>query len=189
MKPSLILAILMTALVAKAHEGAGEPTLGEHELKTLIYQSINVFILVAGLFYFIRKPVKDFFAQKRVGFLDVAKRAHEAQQKAAQERVEIEVRLSKLQNTQEESVSRARAEAAELKRQLILEAEALSQRMKLEAQATAKSEIERAKQALRLQMITGSLELAEKHLQEKLTQEDQSRFEKEFIANLQEVRP
>ena len=61
--------------------------------------------------------------------------------------------------------------------------------MKLEAQATAKSEIERAKQALRLQMITGSLELAEKHLQEKLTQEDQSRFEKEFIANLQEVRP
>ena len=181
--------LIIASALASAHEAGGEPNLGPHELATLRAQIFNVVLMFAGLIYFDRKPIKDFFAQKRTVFLEVAQKAQAAKEEAVRGRMEIEVRLSKLQSTTEESISRARAEAAELKKQLILEAQALSQRMRAEAQATAKHELERAKHSLRLQMIMGAQQQAQAELEKKLTPEDQKRLEGDFISGLQEVRP
>jgi F-type H+-transporting ATPase subunit b len=185
----LISCILIASVLASAHEAGGEPNLGPHELSTLKAQIFNVVLMFAGLVYFVRKPIKAFFAEKRTVFLEVAQKAQAAKEDAIRGRMEIEVRLSKLQSTTEESISRARAEAAELKNQLILEAQALSLRMRAEAQATAKHELERAKQNLRIQMISGAKQMAQAELEKKLTPEDQKRLEGEFITGLQEVRP
>jgi F-type H+-transporting ATPase subunit b len=183
----LLALITLASEWALAHE-AGTPQLGDHELKTLIYQSINVTLLIVGLIYFVRKPVQKYFEQKRDSFLQVALKAQSAKEQAENDRIDIEVRLTKLKNTSEETLSKAKAEAAELKKQLIAEAEALSLRMKAEAQSTVRVEIERAKASLRAQMIAGAAALAEAELGNKMTPELQSQLAGDFISGLSEVR-
>ena len=184
---ALYAVVMLASDWALAHE-SGTPQLGEHELKTLIYQSINVTLLVLGLIYFARKPVQKYFEQKRDSFLQIALKAQSAKEQAENDRIDIEVRLTKLKSTSEETLSKAKAEAAELKKQLIAEAEALSQRMKAEAQSTVRVEIERAKASLRTQMIAGAASLAEGELGKKMTPELQSQLAGDFISGLSEVR-
>ena len=99
--------------------------------------------------------------------------------------MQIQTRLSKLESTADESISRARAEAADMKRQMVADAEALSKRLREEAASAAKLEVERAKNELRETLIHESLEAARTQLSSKVTAEDHKRLQSDFIQNIQ----
>jgi len=171
---------------------ASESAHGGHEeipVKTIIYQTINVTIMFAALFYFLKNPVKDFFKQKKDLFLSFAERAQSQRQAAEEQHQEIKVKLTKLESTADESISRAKAEAADLKKQLIDEANSLSKRIKTEAETTAKLEIEKAKNHLREEMIKEATALARNQMSTKVSTEDHKRLQGEFIESIQAVQP
>ena len=159
----------------------------EHTLRTIIYQCINVGILLGGLIYFLRKPTKEFFQKRQSDFMATARRADEARQAAERERSEIQVRLSKLESTTDESISRARAEAADMKKALIAEAHAVSKRIQEEAESAAKLEATKAKHQLREQMIRDAAEIASRQIEEKISVDDQKRLQGDFIEHIQVV--
>lgn len=189
-KTILMLVLVVASRVAFANEGhAAEHSAGldEHTIKTIIYQAINVGALIVGLVYFLRTPVQNFFKNKKEAFTHAASKAQAARRIAEEEKMQIQVRLNKLESTSDESLSRARADAAELRNQLLAEAELLSKRLREEAQAAAKLEVEKAKNHLREQMIKESSDLARSQM-DQISIEIQQRLQDEFVDNVQAVR-
>lgn len=183
---SLIMTVSLAALAAEEHGAHGEAL--AIPVKLVTYQTINVVIMVIGLYYFLREPVRKYFADKRATYLSAAQKAESARKAAENERMQIEVRLSKLESTADESVARARAEAADMKKQLVAEAEALSKRIRDEAQESARIEIEKAKTHLREALIKESLEIAKAQVSSKLTADDHKRLQSDFISHIQAVQ-
>lgn len=172
---------LFTSSLALAAGGEGHGG-GHGEIPfVVVYQAINLLILMVGLFIFTRKPIIEMFTQKRADFLAAKEKANSALQKAKDQHAEIQTRLSKIQSTQEETISRAKADAADLKKQILADADAMVARLKAEAQAAAQIEIQRAKNELREQLLTDSFEKAKKDISAKATVEDQVRLQQDFI--------
>lgn len=165
---------------------------GEHKggipWDTITYQAINVSIVFGALLYFARRPIKEFFSGKREAFVEASEKATSVKKKAEQDHLEIKVQLTKLESTADESVARARAEAADLRLALISEAEALSEKMKKDAENAAKLEVERAKISLRKQLVEDALEQARKQLTTAVSAENQERLQDNFINNIQAVQ-
>jgi F0F1-type ATP synthase membrane subunit b/b' len=183
-----ILPLVLFAFAASANEGGhGEHSAGldEHTIKTIIYQAINVCALVAGLIYFLKVPVQKFFTEKKAEYVAAANRAQQARKLAEEEHLQIQIRLNKLESTADESVSRAKAEAAEMKNQLIHEASAISKRIREEAILAAKLEVEKAKHQLRDELIKEAFIQAKENLESKVSLEDHTRLQGEFINNIQ----
>lgn len=191
-KSTLLIVLLSSARVLAeggAHGAAhGEAHLDEATLQTIIYQAINVGVIIVALVYFLRKPVKEFFANKHQTFVVAAERAQLAQKKAEDERRQIEIQLQRLEQTTQESVSRAKAEATDLRNSLVAEAQALSKRIQDEGHATAVLEVEKAKNALRIQMIDEATKLAQSEIGGAVSTDDHARLNKEFIQNIEVVQ-
>ena len=155
---------------------------------TITTQAINVVILFAGIIYFFRKNISAFFLGRKDKYLSAAAKSEEAKKLAEQKYKEIEQKLNKLVLTKEESLSRAKAEAADLKNNLINEAELLSKKIKEEATQTASFEVEKAKKQIREQMIVESTQLAQSNLKGAVGQDQQKQLQGEFIQNMQAVQ-
>lgn len=186
MRISLVMMLMLVGSVAMAaggHHGEGVPT------KTIIYQTINVAILFAGLFYFLKNPVKKHFADKRAAFLADAAKSQAAREAAERELKDVQQRLAKLETSKDESISRAKAEAADLRNQLVADAQALSKRIQEDAKTAAQNEIERAKKELREELLRESIVAARKDLTGQVSSADQQKLQDQFISNIKTVQP
>ncbi len=185
-----IFAILMIALptlaLAAGGEGHGDP----HAIpvKMIVYQTINIVILLGGAIYFLREPVRKFFKERQGAFVADARKAEDARNAAEQQRADIQLRLQKLESTADESISRAKVEAADMKKQLIAEADAISKRIREEAEEAARIEVEKAKGQLRDTLIQESLKMARSQITTKVTPEDHQRLQSDFINHIQAVQ-
>lgn len=187
----IISGLLLIAAIARASGGGdhgGGHGLDAHTIKTIIYQCINVSIMIGGLVYILKKPVKDFFKSRQETYLHAAGRAQAAKSQAEAEHHEIKVKLTKLDSTADESISRAKAEAADLRSSILAEAEELSKRIKKEAEVAAQLEIEKAKNHLREDMIKEAAKLAAQNLQAAVSKDDHKRLQGDFINNIQVVQ-
>ncbi|MEZ0390804.1 MAG: hypothetical protein ACAH59_01220 [Pseudobdellovibrionaceae bacterium] len=182
--PTLITLLSFAALAASeaGHDDHSVPT------QLIVHQAFNVVIIVIGLVYFVRKPLRQHFQDKRNSFLNAAQKAAAARKEAEEQRMEIQVKLNRLESTADESVARARAEAADMKKQLIAEAEALSKRIREEAEQAARLEVEKAKRNLRETLIKDSLSMARSQLSTKVTAEDHQRLQTDFLSHIQAVQ-
>lgn len=183
----LILTLSSFAALASEEHAAHGAGLDEQTLKTIIYQAINVGALIVGLIYFLRKPIQDFFKSKREAFVASAQKAQASRVSAEAEREQIQIRLNKLESTADESISRAKADAIDMKNQLISDAMAASKRIQEEAAQSAKQEVQRAINHLREELIKESALLARNQLSSVAT-EDQIRLQGNFINNMEGVR-
>lgn len=163
------------------HEAAGLPT-------AVYYQAIN-FVLYAGLlFFFLRKPVKNYFSNRQADFKQALIKAEAARKEAETKKKEIQERLARLQNSSQDSIAQARAEAEALKAKILQDAAELSQKLREDARRTAELEIERAKHELREELLNQSVALAQKMLADKMVEQDQKRLQTEFVDKIQVVR-
>ncbi|HRO66313.1 MAG TPA: ATP synthase F0 subunit B, partial [Pseudobdellovibrionaceae bacterium] len=144
MKLILCLAGLLVSQAAFAAEGHGDGIPG----KLIFWQVFNLGILLSALFYLLRQPVKDYFAQRRASFLQAAEKTKASRQAAEEKYRELKEKIENLDRTRAESLARAEAEAGDLKKQLILTANELAARIRKEAEATSKIEVLRARREL-----------------------------------------
>lgn len=186
-KISLTFLIMTTSLFAIANEGGHHHEAGVPEV--VKYQALNVGIIVIGLYFLLRKGIGAYFEQRRAEFLSAAHKAQEVKMAAEKEHQEIQVRLQKLESTQVDAVARARAEAVDMRERLIQEARELSKRIHEEASKAVQLEIEKAKTQLRKQMIDDAMKSAKQSLDGKVSNEQQSKLQNEFINNMGAVNP
>jgi len=151
----------------------------------VIFQFINFAIYIGIIVYLGRQPIANYFKNRQAGFYSALKKADAARAEAQAKRADVQSRLSKLEATRDESLQTARKEAALLRAQIVEEAKALSEKLRIDAERTAIVEIERAKFALREDLLSQSVQMAERILTDKMQEPDQKRLQDEFVQKIQ----
>lgn len=178
--------VLLVASVAVASSGGGHGT--EHETgvpRVVIYQLINVLILFGGIYWGMRHKVSAFFTEKRKKFLEEQEKAKQSLVAAEKEHHEVKTRLDKLKNNRLDTISKAKADASDLHKQILADADVMAKRLHAEAELAAKIELQRAKNELREILVKEAFELSKKDITSKATAEDQKRLQKEFISKVE----
>lgn len=189
MKKWFAFLLVMGASIAFAAGGHGEHGGEVHVPKVVLYQLINVLILFGGLFYFLKNVVIKFYADRKANYLSAAQKSQAAREEAEKQFVEVKNKLDKLEATTDESISRAKAEAVDMKNDLIKEAQEVAARIKKEAEQTAKIEIQKAQTQLREQLLKDSIEAAKAVLSKDIGSADHQKLQSEFVNKVQAVNP
>ena len=194
LKALFVLLVPFLSLLISFVAVAAEETAGSHEAQaegmpfSVVYQAANLLIYLAILFYFLRHPVKNYFRKKEENFREALVKADRAKHDAEVKKREVLNRLATLEETSEQSLREAKLEAEALKNKIIAEAHDLSLKMKEDARRTADFEIQRAKNELREELLTQSVAVAQKILNDKIVETDQQRLQTEFVDKIQVVR-
>ncbi|MES2768423.1 MAG: ATP synthase F0 subunit B [Bdellovibrionota bacterium] len=184
MKLILSVFIVLSSAVAQAASG------GDHgEIPfVVVYQAINVTLLVALLYGLTRKKVRVYFTSR----LETHEQAKKSAQKAfadAQERhAEVTKKLQSLHADEKSTMEKAQAEAMLLKSKLIQEAESLATNIVTDAKKTASYEFEKAKQDLRKEAFDLALKLARADIEKNLNEKDQKNLQRQFVDNIGTVQ-
>ena len=176
-------ALVLIAGVAQAsgdsHEGADEV------LKETIYQGLNLALLLGVLFYFGRKPISEFFSNRRSEIHSELNEAARLLAEAEQRNSELQRRLvylgSEIEEIREEAGRRAEEEAE----RILADANATAERIRRDAQAGVAQELRRAQSALRDEAADLALEMAARKLSEQVGDADRERLVDEFILRVE----
>lgn len=176
----MVLASHFGQAAGDAHEGGGLPTM-------FWLQVVNFTIYLGAIIFFARGPLREMFKGRYDGFFSAVKRAEAAKAEAEMKRKEIQDRLAKLEATRDESIQKARSDAAALRNQIVEEAKLLSAKLKADAERTAQLEVERAKYELREELLAQSVQMSKRILTDKMQDQDQKRLQSEFVDKIQVV--
>lgn len=176
-------ALFETAWAADGHGHTGVP------VREVFWQVFNLGILFGGMIYFLRQPVKNFFAQRRADFVEAANKSQAARLEAEKQFVDIKHKLEHLESTRAESIARAEAEAADMRKQMIKDAEELAKRIRNEAETTAQIEVQKARQELRESFIQEAVSAARTVLTKDIGSQDHQKLQNDFTQHLQGVNP
>jgi F-type H+-transporting ATPase subunit b len=165
---------------------------GEHHsegIPTQVYwQAANVAIILIGGYFLLGKKIVETFSSRKSIFLADFEKSQAIQKEAERKLSEIKHRLARLEDSAEESIERARAEAADLRRQLKQESVSLAEKIKSEADLAVKAEIQAAKRALIEEVANESIRQARVLLKKDVGQADQQRLQDGFAKQLEGVR-
>lgn len=185
MKTVLALVITLVGTMAFA-ASAGEH--GHHVPTNLIFwQIFNLTILFGALIYFLRQPVRDFFRQRQAGFVEASHKSQTARQEAEKQYLELKHKIEHLESTRAETLARAEAEAADMRRHMLKEANDTAARIRQEAQVTSQIEVQRARQELREQFVHESIMAARLVLSKDIGSQDHNKLQTDFVKNIEAV--
>lgn len=171
------------ALAAGGHGGDGVP------VKTIIYQLINVSILFGAIAYFAKDTIKQLFIDRKSHYLAAAQKSAAAREEAEKNFKELKQKIEALDSSKEETLKKAEQNAIEMKAQIVAEAQALTKRIRDEAQLTAKLEIEKAQAQLKSQLLKDSVDAARMVLSKDINSNDHEKLQTDFVKHVQVVNP
>lgn len=160
----------------------------EHEAihipKAVLYQAINVVILIGVLYYFTKQKIKDYFSSRATAHEKAKENAAQAYKEAETQHKDVVLKLTNLKKEETAFVEKAQAEAKELKSKLIREADQIAHNMIQDAKKTAAFELEKAKQDLRKEALEEALLYARENIQKTISPADQKNLEKQFVNGI-----
>jgi len=173
-------------LVCLAFVSLASPALAsEGEGGGLFFPFFNLILLIAVLVYFTRKPIREFFDQRRAGIQDDLQSAAEFRREAEaryakwqRKLVDLEAELEQIRAT-----SRERAEAE--RERIVADANAAAERIRSEATAAIEQELRRSREVLSEEAANLAVELAADLLREHVTEADRDRLVTEFIERVE----
>lgn len=179
MNTILLVLLLIPNIIwaAGGHHGEGVP------YSAIMWQFINVAMLFSGIFFMTRKSVIETFAKRKADYIAASEKSFALKQAAEQELKTTLENLSKLKATADDSIRRAHAEAADLKNNIIKEAQENSVRMRKEAQESAAAEVRRARRDLTVSFLGEAFGGAESELK-KLNPGDRAKLQTQFVENM-----
>ena len=175
--------LLLTQIGLASASGDAQDKPGFHNI---IFQALNLAILLGVLVHFFKTPVKRAIAGRSAL---VAKDIDEAGRllAEAQARLQLyEARLSAFAAESEAMLLDFRRQGELERDRLIADAEADAERVRREAERTAQSEIDRAKARLEAEIVRLSVEAAGRLVREKMGPADHRRLVGEYLARLEE---
>lgn len=188
MKRSLaaILALLpAVALAAAAEQGGSHHAEGIPTV--IIYQVINVVILVAGLIYYTKDGIVQSFAERRAAYVSAAKKSAIAREEAELQFLGIKNKIAHLEATEADAIVKAKTHAEEIKAQILIESKNVSARIRSDAALTAQLETKKAQKELREQLLKDSVEAARTALSRDIGSNDHQKLQGDFIKNIEVV--
>jgi F-type H+-transporting ATPase subunit b len=173
----LCLSIVSLAAPALASEGGG--------VEDLLYRIVNLVLLIAVIAYFARKPIREFFTERRTTIQNDLQEAAELRREAEaryakwqRKLVDLEAELEQIRASFRE---RAEAECA----QIVADANATAERIRSESRAAIEQELRKSRKVLSEEAADLAVELAADLLREHVTAGDRDRLVTEFIERVE----
>lgn len=183
-----ILAAVVCALSAYALAASGGHDDHSIPMSAIVFQVINFGLFVTILVVLLKGKVATYFRTRAQDFTVARNRAAELKAAAEQQKRDIEAKLRHLESTAKQTVENARKEALALKASILREAEEMAEKIRKEAEQTARSEVERAKEELRQSLLSEAIEAAKNSVSKNLSASDQKRLQGEFVEKIQAVK-
>jgi len=176
-------AIMVTiATVSFASEAGG------HEAITFmgdwLPRLVNFSIIAGVVVYFLRKPVRDFFAGRTTEIAKAIQEATEARERAVAALAEMERKIKDMEAETARMVADAQVRGEKDKLALIEEGRKVAQEVQVQVKLGIEIEVQKAKAALATEASLLSLELAEGRIKEKINSQDHERIVKEYVAKV-----
>ncbi len=171
------LAVLLLPSVALAGGDAGWARLG--------WQAANLFILLAIIIYFARKPVSNALKTRSENISNEISEASRLHAEAKEMLANYEAKLAGLDDKVETMMNEYKAAGEAEKARLIEEGETEAQRIRQEAERTAQGEFTRARAKVQAEVIERALAEAEKNIVDNLNASDHRRLTAEYLGQLE----
>jgi len=178
--------LFLAAAVMASRSALAEGTApAEGHDATLVWHALNLALLLGLLVYFLRAPIRSFFATRRRDIEHDLERAAAVLKEAEERLADWKRRLAQL-DTEIEEIRRLARERGEIERERILsEAEAAAARIRRDGAAAVEQEQRRGRDALRKEAADLAIELAGELLRQQVTEADRVRLTQEFIERLE----
>lgn len=145
---------------------------------------VNAAILFGGLFWIGRKGLKQGLIDRRQRIIQGMEDAAKMKKQAREQLAQYEKKLADIE-AEVERLRREMRQAAEVERANILaEAKARRERMERDARQLIEQELHAAREELRKDTIRGAVESATELLRERITPEDRSRLDREYLGTV-----
>lgn len=179
---SIALAGALLLAAAPASATGGE----DGGLSHLLYALLNFALLLGVIFYVARRPIREFFADRRAGIQSELAEAADLRKQAEERHAALQRKLADL-DAELESIRRVARERAETESEGILaDARAAAERIRRDAITAIEQETRRAQERLRQEASALSIELAAGLLEQQVTDSDRDRLLDEFIARVEQ---
>lgn len=191
LKNALYLNVMVQLLTVFSIAGAseGKAHFAEHITVpgVVAWQAINLIILFSLIYVYTKEKVVEHFAKRRSNFLEAAEKSRQVQAEAEKSLLDIKHKLDLLSSSTAESISRARAEAADLKKLMMADALEVAKRIRQEAKETARLEVQRAYQDLKKRAINEAIFSARQILTKDIGSQDHQNLQNDFSKSLSGV--
>lgn len=171
----------------QAHEGAAheehvDPWLG------IIFPYINFAIFLAAAIFFFRKPARAAAAKKREAYEKLLAESKAAHEQAAKKLAEIQARHAGLDREIADLKATAKTTADMEASKIIGDAERVAEHLRNEAKRIAAAEVERARAALRQEIVESVRDAVTQKLKTELNTEAHLSLVKNRIGELKTIR-
>jgi F-type H+-transporting ATPase subunit b len=182
--PGILVLTLVVAVPAFSATGGGGEAHGP-DLKAFLWQVVNFAILVAILLFFARKPIRDLLKNRTESIQKSIEEAREAREKAEEALAKVEERLKEKDREVADILATAERSGLKEREAIIEEGERLSRKIVEQARANIEYELKQAREAIKAEAVELAMEIAEKKIREKLSEEEQKRLFEESLKKLE----
>jgi len=190
---STALGLLLPSALLLASEGEGHGAAAEQGngwlapiwgVPTIVWQTINILMVVALFWYLLRKAGPKFFAGRVKAIQDQLNAALKEKEEAEERLREVEGRMASLAG-EVAAIEREAAETAEREKiRIRKEAEEARERIRREATEEVARQVEEARGSLRAEAAALAEEVAREILSKRITPEDERRLADRFFTGL-----
>jgi F-type H+-transporting ATPase subunit b len=180
---AMLIVLAGAAGVALANEAAAE-----HEAITFmgdwLPRLVNFGIIAFVVVYFMRKPARDFFANRTVEIAKAIEESKAARERAVAALADMERKIKDLEAETGRMVADAQARGEKDRQALLAEGQKVAQEVREQVKQGVDIEVQKARTALAAEAALLSLELAEGRIKEKISGQDHERIVKEYISKV-----
>jgi len=178
-----LIAVCVVLLLGSTDALAAETTDDWRSTFDLVMRWLNFVIIAFVLVKFGRKPIKDFFSNRREE-IDHQIKKYEQQKEAAEEKIQEANKVLKNSITRFENVKKRIVEDGEKRKQQIIEdARRESTILLAGARQRIENQIVEARNLIRSELIESAIALAEKRLPEEITAVDEQKLLYHFMES------
>lgn len=162
----------------------------EHAIpyKTIFWQAVNVFTLFGVLGFFLKDKAREFFRSRRAVYEVEAEKFKSVMESAEQALVKVKHEMEKLENNRDENLSRAEAEAAILRDQLVQEAQTIAKKIAQETETNIQNEIQKRIHHIQQDFVRGAIDGAKQVLNKDVSANDHQRLQSEFTKTVEAMQ-
>jgi F-type H+-transporting ATPase subunit b len=178
----------LVSILAVSVVYASEAAEGGHETTTFLGdwlpRIINFAIIAGVVIYFMRKPIRDFFANRSAEIAKAMQESKEARERAIAALAEMERKIKDLEAETSRMVAEAEARGEKDRVALVEEGKKIAQEIQDQVKEGIDIETQKAKTALAVEAALLSIDLAEGKIKDKISGQDHERIVKEYISKV-----
>lgn len=183
-KLALVLLVLPAILLTTDAFAASSSEGGTWTNWLLLWRVINTVALLAILVYFLKKPLVNFFSERKVQIQTDLDEAREQRDQAERMIADYKQKLAGMEQELEKMRDELKKAADAESTRVVANAERMSASMVEAAKVAAEQEVRKAKIELKNEAVALAIELAESLVREKINEDDRKRLVEEYFVKV-----